>query len=324
MTIAILGCGVSGLSAARELRRNGLDVKLFDKSRGVGGRMSTRYAGAWEFDHGAQYFTAQDRAFKDRAFKAEVEAAVRAGAAAPWPAKGIYLAVDDVSQDTGRARYAGQPRMNSLPKFWAKDLDIELGRPVRKVMKTDGWALRFENGSTESGFDGVICTLPPTQAKEIFPENIAFPQAATAAEMHACFALMIGLAQPIEFGWDTLRVKNLPIDWIAVNSAKPGRPKTVGTLVIHSEAKWSDDHVDADRGWIENVMLKCASALIGLPLEDSPHIALHRWLYASSKSSPNVDCLSLDGIVLAGDWCLGGRVQGAWLSGRAAARVFLK
>jgi len=60
MKIAILGGGVAGLSAARELRRHGIDVKLFDKSRGVGGRMSTRYAGDWEFDHGAQYFTAQD------------------------------------------------------------------------------------------------------------------------------------------------------------------------------------------------------------------------------------------------------------------------
>ena len=73
MKIAILGCGIAGLSAARELRRNGVDVKLFDKSRGVGGRMSTRYAGVWEFDHGAQFFTAQNADFKS-----EIDAAVRA------------------------------------------------------------------------------------------------------------------------------------------------------------------------------------------------------------------------------------------------------
>jgi len=93
--------------------------------------------------------------------------------------------------------------------------------------------------------------------------------------------------------------------------------------VIHSEAGWSDAHVDADRDWVQDVMLKSASALLGLPLEKAPHIALHRWLYASNKTSPDTDCLRGQGFVVAGDWCLGGRVQGAWLSGRAAARAFL-
>ena len=64
MKIAIIGSGIAGLSAARELRQNGVDVYLYEKSRGVGGRMSTRYAGDWEFDHGAQYFTAQDEDLK--------------------------------------------------------------------------------------------------------------------------------------------------------------------------------------------------------------------------------------------------------------------
>lgn len=318
MKIAILGCGVAGLSAARELRRNDIDVKLFDKSRGVGGRMSTRYAGAWEFDHGAQYFTAQNSDFKE-----EIEAAVRAGAAAPWPARGRYLAGGDISLDHGRARYVGTPRMNSLPKYWAAGLDFDLGRRVRKISKKDSWGLIFEDGATVAGFDGVISTLPPAQAKSILPSQFSKSLNISQAQMHACFALMIGLEQPLDLDWDTLRVKDLPIDWIAINSAKPGRSGAVGTIIVHSEANWSDRHVDADRDWIETIMIDCASELVGLPLAAAPHKALHRWLYASNNSSPDVACLKSDGLVLAGDWCFGGRVQGAWLSGRAAARSFL-
>jgi predicted NAD/FAD-dependent oxidoreductase len=141
--------------------------------------------------------------------------------------------------------------------------------------------------------------------------------------MHVCFCLMVGLSAPINPGWDTLRVKDLPIDWIAINHAKPGRSQDVGTLVVHSEAGWSDANVDADRDWVQDVMLKSASALLGLPLQNAPHIALHRWLYASNKSSPDTPCLTDEGMVVSGDWCLGGRVQGAWLSGRAAAQAFL-
>ena len=319
MKIAILGCGIAGLSAARELRRNGVDVKLFDKSRGVGGRMSTRYAGVWEFDHGAQFFTAQDADFKS-----EIDAAVRAGAAAPWPAKALYLANGKVSADYGRARYVGHPRMNSLPKFWAKGLDIELGRRVTKITKTHGWALRFEDDARLGGFDGVISTLPPAQAKEILPKNFSEMTAVSKAQMHACFALMIGLSKAVKPSWDTLRVKNLPIDWIAINSAKSGRLKTAGSIIVHAEAHWSDKHVEADRDWVQDVMIKCASALMDMPLTDAPHIDLHRWLYASNKSASDRAYIKEDGLVLAGDWCLGGRVQGAWLSGRAAARAFLK
>ena len=61
--IAIVGAGISGLSAARKLIEKH-NVIIFDKSRGVGGRMSTRYSEAYEFDHGAQYFTAKDERFK--------------------------------------------------------------------------------------------------------------------------------------------------------------------------------------------------------------------------------------------------------------------
>lgn len=319
MTIAILGAGIAGLAAARELRAKGYAAKIFDKSRGVGGRMSTRYARDWEFDHGAQFFTVQDADFQ-----AEVDAAILAGVAAPWPARALYLKKGALSADTGRDRYVGTPRMNSLPKYWAQGLDIEVGRRIRRVARAESWTLEFEDGTSETGFDAVISTLPPAQAQFVLPQGFTQMPVVKCSEMHACFCLMVGLSEPIDTGWDTLRVKDLPIDWLAMNHAKPGRGKDVGTLVVHSAPDWSDIHAEADREWVQNTMLQAASALIGLPLDKAPHIALHRWLYASNKSSPDVSCLIGDGIVAAGDWCLGGRVQGAWLSGRAAAKAIIE
>ncbi len=318
MNIAILGAGIAGLSAARELRANGISAKIFDKSRGVGGRMSTRYAGEWEFDHGAQFFTVQDDDFK-----AQIDMAITAGVVAPWNARALYLKTGGLSADTGRDRYVGSPRMNSLPKYWAEGLDIHLGRRINRVVKGETWTLEFEDGTSEAGFDAVISTIPPAQAKLVLPADFTEIQSVESAQMHVCFCLMVGLSAPIDTGWDTLRVKELPIDWIAINNAKPGRNGDVGTIVVHSAPEWSDAHAEADRDWVQTVMLQTASALIEMPLDQAPHIALHRWLYASNKTSPDVSCLVGDNIVAAGDWCLGGRVQGAWLSGRAAAKAFL-
>ena len=66
--VAVIGAGLSGLSCAHALLQAGHTVHLFDKSRGPSGRMSTRRAedahGPWQCDHGAQYFTARDAAFR--------------------------------------------------------------------------------------------------------------------------------------------------------------------------------------------------------------------------------------------------------------------
>ena len=79
--IAVVGAGIAGLSCATALQAAGHTVQVFDKSRSVSGRMSTRRdAGeGWQCDHGAQYFTA-----RDPAFAAEVARWQQAGVAALW------------------------------------------------------------------------------------------------------------------------------------------------------------------------------------------------------------------------------------------------
>ena len=75
--IAIIGAGLAGLTSAQRLAAAGLEVHLFDKSRGAGGRMCTRRAEEVRFDHGAQYFTATEPSFQ-----AEVSRWVSAGVVA--------------------------------------------------------------------------------------------------------------------------------------------------------------------------------------------------------------------------------------------------
>jgi glycine/D-amino acid oxidase-like deaminating enzyme len=53
MTIAIIGAGLAGIAAGRTLAAAGHSVVLFEKSRGLGGRVATRRTGAGAFDHGA-------------------------------------------------------------------------------------------------------------------------------------------------------------------------------------------------------------------------------------------------------------------------------
>src|SRR6266545_2001627 len=61
--LAIIGAGVAGLAAARELRqrypdvgkgRPDLDITIYEQSHELGGRVATRRRNGFIFDHGAQ------------------------------------------------------------------------------------------------------------------------------------------------------------------------------------------------------------------------------------------------------------------------------
>ena len=52
------------LSLAYYLQKS-TSVSLFEKSQGVSGRMSTRSFADFEFDHGAQFFTARSNKFNE-------------------------------------------------------------------------------------------------------------------------------------------------------------------------------------------------------------------------------------------------------------------
>ena len=69
--VAVVGAGIAGAACAAGLQQAGLNVTLFDKSLGVGGRLATRrtlWTGpdgvehAVEFDHGAQTIATGSRA----------------------------------------------------------------------------------------------------------------------------------------------------------------------------------------------------------------------------------------------------------------------
>ena len=104
MKIAIIGAGFAGLTLAKRLAEQH-DVSVFEKARGPGGRMSTRRADPFAFDHGAQYFTVETERFE--AFLSPYPRE-RTGTVNP---DGLYQPVLSRQADTaGNHRQWGSPR----------------------------------------------------------------------------------------------------------------------------------------------------------------------------------------------------------------------
>lgn len=310
--IAILGAGLAGLHAARQLK-DIAEVTIFEKARGVGGRMSTRYAGSYEFDHGAQFFTA-----KSQAFQKFLQPLIKQNIVLPWQGKIAYINGQSRPHDWTEPHYVAAPRMNSLCKYLAEDQNIQLQVKVDSLRKEQGkWFLVTEKGLWHDSFDWVISTAPPEQTDALFQDQWAFQAQTRAVTMDPCFSLMLGYDQDLALDYDAGYVCNGPISWFARNNLKPGRKEKSQSLLIQSSAEWSQQNLDQDRELIIRQLLAGLPSIFGHPLPEPDYISLHRWLYAK-VAIPFGGMHMLDStaqLAACGDWCLSGRVESAFLSG---------
>lgn len=308
--ILIIGAGMAGLSCARHLADSGLAPVLIDKGRGPGGRMASRrvtIAGAdISFDHGAQYFTA-----RDPAFRAAVAAWEEAGAAAPWP-------------EAGDEAFVGTPGMNGPLKAMAQGFDVRWGvRATQLAREGTGWRVTTDAGEITARC--VVVAVPAEQARDLLaaaaPELAALPAAVTSAP---CWAVLVAFAEPLPLTEACLRCDG-PISWAARNAAKPQRAP-METWVIHASPARSREVLDMPRDAVAGLLLEDFRAAAGLAcLPELLHCDAHRWLYAlpgvADGESARFDAAA--GIGIAGDYLHSPRVEGAWLSGRKLADAIL-
>lgn len=318
--IAIIGAGMAGLSCAGALQETGYQVTLFEKSRGPSGRMSTRSSASWQCDHGAQYFTA-----RSPEFRAEVSRWEAAGVAAIWSPRLQVLAGEHAHQrDAELLRFVGLPKMTAPGRWLAAPLTIEPGHSVKQIRRSaEGWQLEtVEAGWLATQFDSVLLAVPAPQAAPLLapvaPEMAAL---ASAARMRGCWALMLQFAAPLALPFDAAFVNQGRLRWIARDNSKPGR-QGPETWLLHATAEWSearleDSAKDVEAELVDAFRQACTPIDIPLPQDSSAH----RWRYADSFPALTQGCAweKALGLGMCGDWLNGGKVEGAWLSGRQLA-----
>jgi renalase len=307
MTIAIIGAGMAGLACADALAAKGQSVRLFDKGRGPGGRMSTRRvmtdAGEAAFDHGAQYFTARDPGFA--ALVAKWEAA---GVVARWPA-------------VGPEAWIGTPAMNAPIKAMASAHIVAWGVRVEAIRREEaGWMLITE-AAQFGPFDAVALAIPAEQVPQLIRDH-APDFAALAEETPAapCWTLMLAFEQAVAFEADIIRDSGA-IGWAARNNPKPGRSGPE-SWVIQGSPTWSVEHLDDRPVMIMEDLRRALQDHVREPLPPCILATVHLWRYARSGAAGKTalwdDALKLG---VCGDWLIGPRVECAWLSGSALGQM---
>ncbi len=317
--VAVIGAGISGLMCARTLADHGCDVTVFEKSRGVGGRMSTRRVGDnLSFDHGAQYFTA-----RDKRFRRYVESWIHDRLVAPWDGRIVVVEQGVIKADkAGDARYVAVPGMSSIGKHIAAELNVQLETQVAAAKHSDDkWVLTSDNGVALGQFDVVIVAVPSHQAAALLPEGSQLREQTSGVKMNGCWALMMALKQSLDLDFDAAFVHHSPLSWIARNSSKVQRNGDRETWVVHASAEWTEAHIDNSPDQIQQRLLDEFWTAVGRPRVEPIHLSVHRWRFAIPAEPLTESCLFDDQrrIGACGDWCGGPRVEGAFLSGMAVA-----
>ncbi len=310
-TVAVVGAGFSGLVAATRLAASGRSVRVIDKGRSVGGRLATRRIGDATIDHGAQFFTV-----RSTRFAGFVEEAVAAGVVYEW-CRGF-------GESDGHPRYATTGGMNRLAKWLATDLAITVDTPIESITNADRrWLLHHPGGHMAAG--AVVLTAPMPQALALLDAGSVALAASVRARMAAIsYQPTIGLlilldgpsAVPHPGG---AQQPEGPFGFVADNAAK-GISSGVG-LTLHLTHELSLHRWNDDQDTVLAEMLEAARPWIGTARVVEAQ--LKRWRYAQPVDplSQWIEATEVAGapLVFAGDAFAGSKLEGAFLSGVAAA-----
>jgi renalase len=309
MRIIVVGAGVAGLSAARRLTERH-DVTVLERNGVVGGRLGTMRVGAATFDAGAQFFTA-----RSEVFRAQADAWIGRGVATVWC---HGFAVDD-----GHPRYVGTGGMSGLARDLAEGLDVRTDRMVFTLRRLeDGWQVVLDDASTIE-CDAVVLTCPIPQAWSLLAESdVEIPDDLARTPFHRIVALLVTLDRPSrvpEPGAVQLDPASTSATFGFVADNQRKGVSAVPAVTLHTTWSWSEAHWRDDDDLIRRILVDAAAEWF-----DSGDVAdatVRRWHFAAPTRPWPEPCWDDEErmLVVAGDLFDGPKVEGAYLSGCAAA-----
>ena len=314
LRVVIVGAGLAGLVAGRELANAGAQVTLLDKGRSVGGRLATRRIGGATLDHGAQFFTA-----RTPAFTAQID---------DWAQRSlVHVWNQGFGGDDGHDRYVATNGMNSLAKDLATGLTVECSTMVFRVRPSaaaadNPWTVQIDDG-TERPADAVVLTCPLPQSFALLVDSgVELDETLFRTDYDRTIGLLTRLdrasALPssggVQHGDDIF-------SFIGDNANKGVSAEPAVTF--HANPEWSETHWDDNNDALVEQLSAAAQPWLGnASIVESQ---LKKWRLATPRKIwPDPCWTAADGrVVLAGDAFAGPRMEGAHNSGLAAAHALL-
>ena len=296
--------------AARRLAEQH-EVIVLDKGRTPGGRCATRRIGSATFDHGAQFFTT-----RSAQFESVVAQWVSDGVAREW-CRGFGTNPDSFP------RYIGTQGMTTITKYLARGINVRCNSFVFAISRTSGpqsWSVRLDDGSTIAA-DALIVTAPlPQSYSLLITADVEIPEALYKTEYDRTLTLLATLDGPTNIADPgAMQEPSETVSFVADNVQK--QISATAAITLNATAAFSEAHWDTSPDEAHALLRDHARQFLGeSKIVESQ---LKRWRFATPRTIWPEPCWVSDSLALAGDAFAGPRVEGAAVSGLAAAAEIL-
>lgn len=315
--IGIIGAGISGLTLGTQLKTRGFQVEIFDKGRAVGGRASSRRTEWGYLDHGAQFLTIRDSEFQDF-----LQTHLPHNWIVPWEVNFARLENNQISpENREELRYVPLHSMNTLCKHLAANLLVRTQIKIGRFYRKNHWILQDENGQDYGPFDQIVVTAPPVQTAELIRDHSDLAQEISRIKMWPCWTLMLITTNAVQIPFGGIQCNHPVLGWIGLNHTKPARGGSA-SIIVQANWEWSAGSLEKERDVIGEILQQEAEQILGLNLGDFDYKAVHLWRYAAPvNAAPQPYFLDQSNHLAAcGDWCVAGRIEGAFLSANALSK----
>ncbi len=327
--VAIVGAGISGLVCAQQLHQAGYRVVVVEKSRGLGGRVTTRRLQDTCADRGLSYLIPQGELTKSF-----VEVLKAQNIVTVWTDTVHEFDVDSqLKAVKGSPIYVAPNGMSAIARFLGKNLEIQLNRRVVGIrLNNDYWHLQLDDSHSKVVAKAVVIAIPAPQALVLL-ESFALPvvlDSLQKVEFSACISVIAGYPANLVPSWQALTViDDDTLAWVGNDSSKRPLMRSPAcalalspVFVFHSSPKFAQNHIDTENLQSVGQQLLNKAAKVFPEFANPDWLQCDRWRYAFVTKPLAANCLNVDTpqpLVCCGDWCGGLNLESAMRSGIAAA-----
>lgn len=322
--VAVIGTGLAGIHCAQVLSKQGFSVELFDKSRGIGGRLATRRVDNIRLDHGLPSWEILGEHTEKL-----TQQLLAADILQPW------LVMESGENDPSAWRdgdlkkhYMAPAGMTAIAKFLVSEMTIHRAHHLIKInAESDHWQLLFQDESLALA-RAIVLAMPYPQVQPLIEDFSPLPlgKQLNHLDYEPSLSLMLGYESlSLDFPWQELRLDSHPVLRKIILDGQKRSPQAA-TLVVQTHEDFAQNYLDAES-------LDAVTAEIIETLQSTFDLApplwsqIHRWRYGLPKNILNQPYLTLETalpLIACGDWCLGNGIEGAIASGIAAAEFLIE
>ncbi|MBW4664914.1 MAG: FAD-dependent oxidoreductase [Chroococcus sp. CMT-3BRIN-NPC107] len=328
--VAIVGAGISGLVCAQQLHQAGYRVVVVEKSRGLGGRVTTRRLQDTCADRGLSYiFPAGELT------KSFVELLYSQNILTVWTDTVHEFKADSQLKAVKTSPlYIAPDGMSAIARFLGKNLEIQLNRRVVGLsLSNNCWHIELEDSDAEVVAKSVVVAIPAPQALMLV-ESLASSEALDSlrkVEFAACISVIAGYPASLALPpWQAVTViDDDTLAWIGNDSSKRSGMRSPAcalalspVFVFHSSAKFAQNYIDTEDLQPVGQQLLNKVAKLFPEFANPDWLQCDFWRYAFPTISLADNCLNIDTpqpLICCGDWCGGFNLEDAMRSAIVAA-----